>query len=186
MTELEVSVNRSGLHSLEVPETFETDESFDVLIDNHGESTHVHLHLDDRLSTVATLEANNHYVETNESRSVAVHVIEPEQWPEEPLRGRLKVVTGHGQKTRYVEIVLERSPESTPIEVDPELSKPKANREPETPPILRALPVAVLGSVALILAVGTLFAADGVDFVLGAFAILAGAGCAVAAYYLLS
>lgn len=183
-----VDINRTGLHSLEVPDSFETPGSFGVELRNHGEATHVHLHLDDTLSTVARLDAPNHYVDGDSSRTVKIPVRESSQWPEETLRGRLKVVTAHGRETRYVEVVLDDTPKKAPVEVDPELGKPQPNDEPSSTssPLLRALPVAVLGAVAIIFAIGTLFATDGVDFVLGGFAVAAGTACAVAAYYLLA
>ena len=186
---LTVDVNRNGHHTLEVPDSFETGESFSVELRNHGEATHVHLHLDDTLSTVAALDAPNHYVEGDGRRTVRIPVRDRAQWPGETVRGRLKVVTAHGRETRYVEVVLDGTPDKEPVQVDPDLSKPKQREEPSpmaSSPVLRALPVAVLGSVALIFAIGTVFAGDGVDFVLGGFAVAAGAACAVAAYYLLT
>lgn len=183
---LAVTVNRTDLHSLEVPETFEASGPFTVELRNHGEATHVHLHLDDTLSTVAQLDAVNHYVDAGETRDLTVDVRDPDEWPQESIRGHLKVVTGHGQQTRYVEVLLERSPADEPVKVDPELAEPRPRETAEANPILRAVPVAVLGGVALILAVGTLFAGSGISFILGGFALLAGAACAVAAYYLLS
>ena len=43
---LAVHVNRGGLHELEVPDVFETTGTFDLRLINHGQSVHVHLHLD--------------------------------------------------------------------------------------------------------------------------------------------
>ena len=42
----------------------------------------------------------------------------------------------------------------------------------------------MLGVVAVLLAVGALFAADGFEFLFGGFSVLAAALCAVAGYYL--
>jgi len=69
---LVVHVNRDELHGLAVPDSFEAGESFDVVLVNHGESTHVHLHLDDALSEQAALEAPNHHVEGGSERRVRV------------------------------------------------------------------------------------------------------------------
>jgi hypothetical protein len=181
---LGVAVNKNGLHTLEVEDSFETDGPFVVELRNHGEATHVHLNLDDRLSEVARVGATNHYVEGGERRRVEIEVREREEWPNDLVRGKLKVVAAHGQETHYVEVTLDRTVRRQPVEVDPELSRP-ADEGSSVSPELRAVPVAVLGVVALLLAVGALTAADGIDFVLGAFAVVAAALSAVASYYLL-
>lgn len=186
MTEtLAVDVNRTGLHTLEAPTNFEANGPFAIALTNHGEPTHVHVHLDDHLSDIARIEASNHYVDTDETRHVEVKTRDRTEWPSDLIRGKLKVVTAHGQETHYVDIEFDRTPEKEPVEVDPDLSKPRQQEDTETSPAMRALPVGVLGAVALILALGALFAADGIDFLLGGFAIVAGVACAVAANYLL-
>jgi len=68
---LPVHVNRDQLHGLEVPNEVEVSGSFDVVLQNHGESVHVHLHLDDDLSDIATLSANNHHVAKATRRGVS-------------------------------------------------------------------------------------------------------------------
>ena len=190
MDTLAVDVNRSGLHTLEVDERFETDGPFVVELSNHGEATHVHLHLDDELSEIARLEAANHYVEGDERRSVRVKALSPREWPGDTIRGKLKVVAAHGQEKRFVDVVFDRTPDDKPVEVDPELATPgsEGSSRPTAasggPSALRVIPVAVLGVVAVLLAAGALFAADGLDFLFGGFSVLAAALCAVAGYYL--
>jgi hypothetical protein len=182
---LGVDVNRTGLHTLEAPTTFEASGPFAIALTNHGEPTHVHVHLDDRLSEIARIEATNHYLEPDETRHVEVKARDPTEWPSDIVRGKLKIVTGHGRETHYTDVRFDRTPEKEPVEVDPDLSKPQQTEETGVSPTMRALPVGVLGAVALLLAIGALFAADGINFILGAFAILAGVCCAVAANYLL-
>jgi hypothetical protein len=182
---LGVDVNRTGLHSLEAPTTFEANGPFAISLTNHGEPTHVHVHLDDRLSEIARIRASNHYVDTDETRHIEVETRDRSEWPGDVVRGKLKVVTAHGQETHYVDVEFDRTPEKEPVEVDPDLSKPRQKDDSGVSPTMRALPVGVLGAIALILAVGALFAADGVNFALGGFAVLAGVCCAVAANYLL-
>jgi hypothetical protein len=186
---LRVDVNRTGLHTIEVDERFEADGRFTVDLTNHGESSHLHVHLDDDLSRIARLEAANHYVESGETRSLRVQVKNQREWPEDVVRGKLKVVAGHGRETRFVDVVFDRTTEDDPVEIDPELAATGASSSTgsdrtDRPASLRVIPVAVLGIVAVVLAVGALVAADGIDFVFGAFAVLAGALCAVAAFYL--
>lgn len=181
---LAVEVNREGLHTLAVPTTFEADGSFVVELRNHGESAHVHLNLDDRLSEVARIEATNHYVEGGERRVVDVETRVPSAWPEETVRGKLKVVVGHGQETHYVDVRLDRSLADGNVRVDPDLATPDPDSEPELPPVVRVLPVVVLGSVAVLLAVGALFAAGTLALLLGGLAFVSAVLCAAAAYVL--
>lgn len=190
MTEtLGVAINRSGLHTIEVDERFEADGPFVVEVKNHGESSHIHLHLDDDLSQVARLEAANHYVESGETRAVRVQVKNQREWPEDVIRGKLKVVAGHGREKRFVDVVFDRTTEEQPVEVDPELVASSASDSSGSAAsggasTLRLIPVVVLGLVAVLLAVAALFAADGIDFAMGGFAIIAAALSAVAAYAL--
>jgi hypothetical protein len=189
---LRVNVNRDGLHSIEVDERFEADGQFAVDMRNHGESSHLHLHLDDDLSQVARLEAANHYVESGETRSVRVHVKNQREWPADVIRGKLKVVAGHGRETRFVDVVFDRTTAEEPVDIDPDLAASgstssgsgRSAGSSSRSSTLRLIPVAVLGVVAVLLAVGALVAADGINFVFGGFAVLAAALCAVAAFYL--
>lgn len=147
---LPVHVNRDGLHSLEVPVSFETTGSFDVRLINHGEPIHVHLHLDDGLSEVGRLDAGNHYVQGNDERVVGVEVADGVTG-----MGKLKVVTSYGAETRYVDVdLVEPDDEDQEVEVDESLAEP---RQRETgrkggATFDRELPVLVLGGVALLFA----------------------------------
>lgn len=169
---LVAEINRQRLHSLEVPESFETDGSFVVELRNRGESTHVHLHLDDSLSEVARLEANNHYVRSEATRQVRIELDAPEN---AEITGRLKIVTAYGAETRYVTVTVDTTPPNS-VEVDPELGKPQPTDD-EMSPLANLDPslvgVSVLGIVAVLLALGAILAADGVNVVLGVLAVLA-------------
>ncbi|MEF8778504.1 MAG: hypothetical protein V5A36_06305 [Natronomonas sp.] len=182
---LAIAVNRDGLHTLAVPAEFEADSSFAIELNNHGEAAHVHLNLDDRLSEVARLGATNHYVEAEERRLIDIETRHPSAWPKETVRGKLKVVVGHGQETHYVDVILHRSAmEQNEVRVDPDLATPDTESATETPPVFRLLPIVVLGSVAVLLAVGALFAVED-TLIVGTLAVVAAALCAVAAYTLL-
>ncbi|MBX0284823.1 DUF7524 family protein [Haloarcula salinisoli] len=118
---LTVHVNRESLHSLSVPDSFEASDSFDVVLVNHGESTHVHLHLDDALSEQAAIEAPNHHVEGGGERTVRVRRTDDGR-----ARGNLKVVTAYGSTTRLVDVVLtEPAATDESVQVDEELAKPQ-------------------------------------------------------------
>jgi hypothetical protein len=149
---LTVHVNDGQLHSLDLPDRFETSESFDVRLLNHGESTHVHLHLDDSLSEIAFIDAPNHHVNRDSERRVRVTLTE-----EGTARGNLKVVTAYGATTRYVDLeITEPDPTDEPVEVSEDLAKPQpreTDRDIGFDPPLR--PVLAVGGGAILLAVAT-------------------------------
>jgi hypothetical protein len=118
-----VDVNRSGLRSLEAPDEVTVDRSFTVELRNHGEPTHVHLHLDDQLSEFARLVAGNHHVPSGSTRPIEVRVSDPDDGDYRPVHGKLKVVVGYGQVTRFVDITVDLSGRE-PATVDPELAQP--------------------------------------------------------------
>jgi hypothetical protein len=181
METLAADVNRSGIHTLSVPDAFETDGSFTVELRNHGEATHVHLHLDDALSTVAELEAGNNYVEAAATRPVRVNVRREQ---DEPVRGKLKLVTAYGAETRWVDVTV-APPRKEPVDVDPELGKPQASKQAranggrELPldrsVLLTALPAVVLSVLAVVFALAAVLATGGTDPVLAVLALVAAA-----------
>lgn len=154
---LPVHLNRGSLHSLDVPTGIETDGSFDVLLVNHGEAVHVHLHLDDPLSRLASLDANNHYVQAESERPVRVTVDR-----EGKVHGKLKVVTSYGAETRYVDVDLVEPGESErSVQVDESLAQPKP-KEPESSDGISLTdrvgsPVILLAGVALLIAAAVVF-----------------------------
>ena len=168
---LVAEINRAGLHSLEVPDRFETDGSFVVELRNRGEPTHVHLHLDDPLSPIGSLRANNHYVDGDDSRRVRVELDAP---PGTMEQGSLKLVTAHGAETRYVTVVVDATTDG--VTVDPELGEP-SDPAPDGPlagvdPLLAAS--LGLGVVGVLLAIAALVAAEGLNVAFGVLAVLSG------------
>ena len=129
MSQLTVSLNDDGLHSISAPETFETSGPFEVLLDNYGEAVHVHLNLDETLSAVADIRANNHYVEPESERPVSA-TITPRS---AAVTGRLKIATGYGAEVAYTTITVQ-PPTDDPsrVTVDESLATPQ--REPSAEP----------------------------------------------------
>jgi hypothetical protein len=151
---LPVHVNRRELHSLEVPRSFETADSFVIEVTNHGEAGRVHIHLDEGLSDVASVQANNHYVEANATIQVPVIV-----HADGPVHGKVKVVSGYGATTRWVDVELtEPEDDFGDVVVDEDLAKPQPREPTDTGPSLladsSALPVVAFGLTALLVAVG--------------------------------
>ncbi len=170
-------VSRTELHSLDVPASIEAHGPFDVVLVNHAEAAHVHVHLDDDLSEFATIEASNHYVDGESRRAVRVNVDE-DGLPEESTLGKLKVASGYGARTRWVDVELSPPPEEeSEVEVDESLARPPAP-EPEdsgpSPLDRPELPVLALGAVALVVALVAAVALDQRTVLLGALAVLGG------------
>jgi len=169
---LPVHVNREEIHGLEVPPAFEATGAFDVRIVNHGNPVHVHLHLDDDLSTVASLDATNHYVQGETERRVQVAVT-----GEGDVRGKLKVVTGYGATTRYVDVDLaEPTGGDDSVEVDEALAKPAPpeqgpTADPSTVGKSR-VPVLAVGGVAVLAAAAVLLFVRSLAVTLGALAVI--------------
>ncbi|SNR22801.1 DUF7524 family protein [Halorubrum vacuolatum] len=140
MATLSVELNGDGVHSIQAPDRFTTSRPFSVELQNLGRSTHVHLHLDDDLDRVASLAAVNHFVEDEGIRRVHIATDEVE----EPVRGKLKVVTGYGSGVAYVDVAIEPPPERGPEEVvvDETFAKPP-ERSPAEPPLSQRLAVAM-------------------------------------------
>ncbi|ELZ20591.1 hypothetical protein C475_20048 [Halosimplex carlsbadense 2-9-1] len=180
---LPVHVSRDSLHALEVPDAFETDGSFDIGVVNHGGSVHVHIHLDDDLSEIATVEAGNHFVDSESKRAVHVSV----QGAGEAT-GTLKIASAYGAETRYVTVrITEPDEEESTVEVDESLSQPQP-REPDAggngaaTAALAASPqlvVLALGVLALGVAAALALLVDEVVVVAGALAVLVGVLAAV-------
>jgi hypothetical protein len=180
---LSVDLNRRRLHQISVADEFSASGPFSIELANRGEAVHVHLHLDDELSRVARLEAGNHYVEGDATRPVRVEV-DP---IDEPVSGKLKIVTAYGSEQQYVTVTVEPPVEKTePVDVDETLARPPSRGEPEpalsdrVAPLLEdgTLPLIGFGTVAVIgaLAVGLLV--DSAVVLLGVGVVI---GVAVAA-----
>jgi len=173
---LPVHINRESLHSLEVPDAFEAEGAFDIALRNHGTALHVHLHLDDALSEVATVDAANHYIDGESERAVRVAVD-----GDVPARGRLKVVSAYGAETRYVDLsITEPEEEDEPVEVDESLAEP-ATLDPEPQQSAPLAPVAenpeivafALGVLALVVALAAALLIQNVVVLVGALVVLA-------------
>jgi hypothetical protein len=192
---LPVRLNHDRLHDIETRASFEASDSFAVLVHNGDAPVHVHLHLDDALSTVASIPANNHFVDADSTRQVGVEV---EEGGSRPVEGQLKIVTGHGAETDYVSVTIAEPEPEPAVTVDDSLGKrpsessddaDTADEDDEeidfefpTAALRQNAPVAVLGLLALSVAAGSAALADSVAVLAGAMAVF---GSVVAAGYFL-
>lgn len=184
---LSVHVSDDDLHaiSVETP-SLETAGAFDIELVNHGRAVHVHLNLMDGLGRAATLEATNHFVETESVRTVRVNVDGPF-----PAEGKVKIVTGYGAETTYANVTV-REPDSTDdsVVVDETLASPAdadeaASDNPSLAdslptPAAATTPVLALAGVALLVAVLAATLVDAVVAVIGVGVVLVGVVAAAA------
>jgi len=180
---LSVAINRDRIHAIDVPPSFEVTDSFLVRIENHGSATHVHLHLDDALSRVASLATDNHYVESQASRDVVVRVADGPR----PAEGTLEVVTGYGAETARVAIdVVEPERSETAVAVDETMAEPPTAESSDAATSAdtvagvsrESVPVLALAGVAVTFAVLAAVISDALAVLLGVVAVAAGVGAA--------
>lgn len=186
MARLSVDLNRDGLHRIAAPSEFETDGPFEIRLRNHGEAIHVHLNLDEELSTVGSLGESNHYVAPYSRRSVEIDT----RRTDTPVTGRLKIVTSYGAESAYTTVTV--SPPGTVtnrVAVDERLAKPQRS-EPDPPTLGERLatigaedlsPRVAAGSVLAVcsLLVAGAFVQNTAAFV-GSLAVIAGVVAALA------
>lgn len=176
---LRVDLNRDGPKSVEVPATMSVEGDFMVAVENHGTDAHVHLHLDDELSRVARIDETNPFVPGGGETTIPVSVE-----PGTEASGMLEVVTGHGARRQAVQVSLETPTEST-VQVDEGLSEPPTadQRDRRSEDDGGALPLGVLGAIAVVVAVAVAATSDVGALIVGVVALAAGLGAA--AYFLL-
>ncbi|MFP4529678.1 MAG: hypothetical protein ACLFNC_00140 [Halodesulfurarchaeum sp.] len=103
MPGLTVYLNRDGLNTVETDQTaVRATESVDIVLENHGKPTHVHLHLDDDLATLGTITDPHWFVPKEEWREAELTLT-----PAAEGRGRLEVTTGYGQEQTTVDVDVE-------------------------------------------------------------------------------
>lgn len=169
---LAVHLGRDGRRSLEAPTSFEAHGPFEVALVNHGPAAHVYLQVDDAIARIASVDADNYYVEAESTRTVHVDVAPAD----EHVRGELSIATGFGAEDRTVAIDLQ-APQSRTVEVDESLATPGS--EPPGGGGLRLgsrlspLAVGGLAAVALALAAGAFVFTEDVVVAVGSFVVVA-------------
>lgn len=170
----DIVINRDAVHTIEpAVSTYDTVGDFSIVLDNEGQATHVHLHLDDDLARIATLpNGNNYFVEAGKSRTVPVSVGPGHR----PVTGRVKVVTGYGAETKYVDIsVVDEVDPPRSVAVDERLSVKQPRTESTSSPVITG--TTAVGALVL-LAIGLAIAAM---LIAGSAAVFLGAAVVVLA-----
>lgn len=97
-----MELNEGAVHAIDAPEEATVQGPFHVVLHNAGGPVHVHLHLDDDLSTVARIDEANHYVEGGETSRIPIGIV-PDR---APAGGALEIVTGYGAERTTVEVTV--------------------------------------------------------------------------------
>ncbi len=137
---LEIRVNSPRPNVLEPPESFVADREFSIEIVNEGKPVHVHLNLDNDLVEIIEMETGNHFVPREDTYRIPVTLLEGRR----PVRGKLKVSTGYGSESEFIEIRVVEPSDDDRVTVDETLAEPQ--REPREP----AVPAGVLSEVGMI------------------------------------
>lgn len=151
MSALSVHLNREKPREVAAPGSFSAQEPFDIALENHGDSSTVHVQLDEGLSSVARLAKQEQRVGESETRHIRVNV----EAVAEPVTGDLSISLGYGASTATTEVTVEPpTQEEYDIAVDESLGTPKKPAESRAPDV-RALGLVGLAGVALLAAVVT-------------------------------
>ncbi|AEH38311.1 DUF7524 family protein [Halopiger xanaduensis] len=125
-TEVTVHVNRESPDTLEAATTtVSTRGSFVLALRGHESPAHVHCRLADAdtdasFSRHVSLDQSNYYVEAGETIEVPVGV--DAEAIDDPVTGRLEVVTGYGSESVTIDVTVKPKPAA--VDVDESLSKP--------------------------------------------------------------
>ncbi len=174
---LQVTIGRDSPESIEAPETFRTDGSFGVDLDNRGRAVRVHVAVDDDLATVASVPEHNHHVESGGSLTVPVEVDGDGE-----ATGSLTLATGYGREDRAVTVtVAPESAESTPVApAGTGGARDGATGASSGRSVTDGVPLGLLGlaGLAVVVALGAAAVVGGPVGIAGALVVLAGIGVA--------
>lgn len=171
---LPVHVSRDQLHEVSVPAEIEATGAFDIDVVNHGESVHLHVHLEGDLADVASVPATNHFLDEGDRRSITVEMPEPST----TIRGKIKIVSAHGACTRWVDIVVTPPEEAEQtVRVDESLTRPQPRQRSPSPAVEavedpRTL-AALAGALALVVGIVVAVLADSAIVTVGVLVVLA-------------
>lgn len=118
---LTVHFNRGRDESVAVDrDRLEVTGSFTLELVNHGSPAHIHLHMDDALSSVARLDSTNEYLREGETTVVPVIVADSA----EDVRGKLDVVTQYGRERVSIPVFVDYTSDAAqPVDVDETLGE---------------------------------------------------------------
>lgn len=153
MSALSVHLNREKPREVVAPASFSAHEPFDIALVNHGDSSRVHVQLDEVLSSVARLAEREHRV----AEGAIEHIHVNAEAVDEPVTGELSISVGYGTATAKTTVTIEPPQQDTyDVTVDESLGTPKQPAESRTPS-LRVLALVGLAGIALFAALAVAF-----------------------------
>ncbi|MFW6002829.1 MAG: DUF7524 family protein [Halanaeroarchaeum sp.] len=174
---LRVHVNRDAPRSVEPEDSsFDVDGPFDLVLENHGQPAHVHVHVDDALAGVTDIGDANWYVDRGVTETIPVGVESIDA-----VDGELEVATGYGAERSGVEVHVAAG--SGGVEVDEELGKIQPDTGSESTPTSTYAIGAAFVLVGIVVAIGITVLLD--EFVAVAFGLLTVVVAVVVSLYLL-
>lgn len=177
--DLRVHLNRDERHAIEpVDSSLAVADSFEVVIENHGDGSHVNIGLGGDLAAGGAAATPNPFVPTNETIRIAVDITTDHR----PLEGVLLISTGYGQ-TRIELPVSVVSPQQTGVDADPTPKRANGGRSVESDPIKiiavlkreldpGTIALVALGVLALVLAAATAVLIDSIVVVLAVILVV--------------
>ncbi len=178
---LRIHIGRDAPDAVEVePRDLTVTDSFQVEVHNHTHPQHVHLAPVDDFGRFASVEAPNHYLDADDLRVLTVDLDEDRP---ETFHGKLRLVTGYGTETTYIDVSIEQPVEAEEsVIVDERLAEPAAP-DSEGSELLEigdgSWPVLVLAAMALLIAVGAILLASDASILIGVLAVALGVGIAL-------
>lgn len=177
--DLVVHLNRGERHALDpAASSLAVAESFEVVVENHGDGSHVNVGLDGDLAAGGAVATPNPFVPAGESVRIAVDVTTDHR----PLEGTLAIATGYG-RTRIELPVSVVSPRQNSVDADPTPTRANGGRSVPSAPreILTSLDgefdpgtaaLVVLAAIALVLALATAILIDSIVVVLAVLVVV--------------
>ena len=162
--------------------SFETDGSFNLILENHGQPAHVHLRVDEGLAKILNLAEPNVYVEAGDIEPVEVTAV-----GDRSGRGTLEISTGYGAERSEIDVRVDDTGEDSATGTDVEsgdVTETVSADRPEGSELSRLVLPGLFAAGGVLLAVAIMvLVGDVAALVLGVLALLV--TIAAASYLLL-
>jgi len=178
--DLRVHLNSDERHAIEpVESSLAVAEGFEVIIENHGDASHVNIGLGGDLAAGGAVATPNPFVPTEETIRIAVDITTAHR----PLEGVLTISTGYGQ-TRVELPISVVTPQQTGVDAAPTPKRANGSGTGETVPLSDlqnlvdsfddpgTIALVALGVLALVLAVATALLIDSLVVVLAVILVV--------------
>jgi len=177
---LSVHLNRDKPRQVDAPAAFTAAQPFDIALENHGDSSNVHVQLGEGLSRVAHLATREQMVGEGSTNHIRVNV----DAVDEPVTGELSISLGYGVSTAKTQVTVEPpQSEEYEITVDESLGTPQQPSESRAPEV-RVVALMGLAGMALIAALVVALTVQSTVVLVAAVAVglIAAAGMVAALY----